>query len=52
MALNFCILILFVNCLQALYANPGCLKCILVMKFCPGNKNLLIMLLSFIHLER
>ena len=46
-SLNFCILSLFLgNYLQALYVNPGCLKCFSGMILCPANKNLFI--ISFI----
>ena len=39
--LNFCLLSLFlVNVPQALYVNPGCLKCISGINLYPVNKNL------------
>ena len=42
LSLNFCILYLFfVNDPQALYVNPGCLKCISGINLSSAYKNLL-----------
>ena len=49
--LNFFILYLFlVNGSQALYGNPGCLKCISGIDTSPANKNLLI-ISSILHFQ-
>ena len=38
----------FVNGPQALYVNPGCLKCISCLNLSPANKNLCAISFSFI----
>ena len=42
----------FVNNLQVLYVNPGCNRIISGLKSSLANKNLLIILFTFIHLEQ
>ena len=44
--------VFFVNNLQVLYVNPGCNRIISGLKSSLANKNLLIILFTFIHLEQ